>query len=385
MRVLAVIVGARSEHWEGFFDALTAQPDLELTLVAADVSETATARLRALERDRPSFRFRAAPHTLGERLTGHMASVVLRPGWRRGLRAWRPDVVHVMGEPAYLSTAQAIRARNRLWPDALVTLTAAQNVVTRFPLPFPWLERYAYANAALAFPLTPAALNVLRTKGYGGPAAVVPLGVDLGRFRPRGGTPNLPFTVGFVGRLEPHKGLADLVEACDRLSCCLLVVGDGSLRPWLSEVASKRPGRVQLASWATHDELPGLLARMHVLALPSIEVVQRNVLPWVGVPLREQFGRVLVEAMACGVPVVGTRVGEVPHVIGPAGLTALAGDPAALAAALTRVRDDAALAGTLACAGLERARLFSWTRIADEVRARWTALVDDQAALPRPA
>jgi glycosyltransferase involved in cell wall biosynthesis len=384
MRVLATIVGQRTEHWEGFFAALARRPDLDLTVLAADVSETARRRLGALERAQPGFRLHVTPHVFGEQRTGHMASVLFGPGCWRHLGGWTPHVVHVMGEPAYLSTAQAIRARNRLWPNAQVTLTAVQNVVTRFPLPFPWLERWAYGQAAEAFPVTPAALAVLRAKGYAGPAEVVPLGVDLERFQPHPVPPKCPFTVGFVGRLEPHKGIVDLVEACDRLECRLLVVGDGSLTPWLRAAAERRCDRVELVPWATHDELPHLLGRMHLLALPSVEVVQRNVLPWVGVPLREQFGRVLTEAMACGIPVVGTRVGEIPHVIGSAGLIAPPGDPDALAAALARVRDDPSLAAALARSGSERASLFSWARIADEVYTRWTD-ISSRRQMPRAA
>ena len=91
---------------------------------------------------------------------------------------------------------------------------------------------------------------------------------------------------------------------------------------------------------------------MSVLALPSAEIVQRNVVPWVGIPLREQFGRVLVEAMACGVPVVGSDVGEIGHVIGGAGLTFPAGDVPALSRAIAAVRGDPALALRLGEAGV---------------------------------
>ncbi|HZC28117.1 MAG TPA: glycosyltransferase family 4 protein, partial [Gaiellaceae bacterium] len=330
MRALVVVVGKRTEHWEGFFDALSRRPDVELVVQAADVSDLARTRLRELARERENFAFRACPHVVGEELTGHMASVLFRPdAWRR-LRETRPDVVHIIGEAAYLATYQALRARNRFWPTAPVTLYAAQNVLTRFPFPFPAIERYAYRHVSLALPITPAALHVLRAKGYAGPAKVVPLGADLERFRPHREPPSGPFTVGFVGRLEPWKGIADLLDARDRLGCRLLVVGDGSLRTWLEAEAARRGGAIDIVPWASHDELPHLLARMHALAFPSREIVQRNVLPWIKVPLREQFGRVLVEAMASGVPTVSYRVGEIPHVVGDAGLV-VDGDPSALA------------------------------------------------------
>jgi len=371
VRVLVVTVGKRAEHWEGFFAALADRDDVDVTVQAADVSRLAGERLAELARRSPRFRFRLAQHWIGEDATGHMASVLFRPGSWRELRDAKPDVVHVIGEAAYLSTYQAIRFRNRFWPGVPLTLYAAQNVVTRFPWPFPRLERYAYANTALALPITPAALAVLRAKGFRGAAEIVPLGVDLSRFRPPAQPPPAPFTVGFVGRLEPHKGLYELLAARDRLDCRLLVVGDGSLRGSLAAEAARRPDRIEVLPWVSQDELPALLGRVHALAVPSVEVVQRNVLPWVGVPLREQFGRVLVEAMACGVPVVASEVGEIPYVLGASGLLVPPTAPVALADALAFLRDRPEHAAELARAGVRRAALFDWRRIADDVYAAW--------------
>jgi glycosyltransferase involved in cell wall biosynthesis len=378
MRVVVAIVGKRTEHWEGLFTALAERRDLDVIVQAADISARARDQLESLARRKPGFGFRVNPHLFGEDVVGHMASVVFRPGSWRGLEGAAPDVLHVIGEAAYLSTYQAIRFRNSFWPKVPITLYAAQNVVTRFPLPFPWLERYAYGQAALALPITPAALAVLRAKGFRGRAKILPLGVDRGRFRPRSGSPRRPFTVGYVGRLEPHKGIADLLAARDLLGCRLLVVGEGSLRPWLEEEAELRTGRVEIVPWVSQSQLPGLLGRMHALALPSVETVQRTLLPWVKVPLREQFGRVLVEAMACGVPVVGSRVGEIPYVIGSSGVVVPPRDPEALTEALARIRDVPGLAEDMARSGLARAVRFDWNHIAELLHAEWSRLVPVQ-------
>jgi glycosyltransferase involved in cell wall biosynthesis len=375
MRVAIIAVGKRTEHWEGLFRALVCQPDLELFVQVADVSHVAEERLGRLAEEHPRFGLRLSPHVLGEEATGHMASIAFRPHALRQLRDFAPDVLHVIGEPSYLATFQAIRARNRLWPRVPITHYAAQNVVTRFPWPFPLLERYAYRHIDMAFPITPAALEVLRTKGYRGEAETVPLGVDRAEFAPRGAAPEGPFTVGFVGRLEDHKGIADLMAARERIGCRLLLVGDGSLRPWVEDQARLRPGLIELVPWADHSELPRVMARMHALALPSVEIVQRNVVPWMKVPLREQFGRVLVEAMSCGVPVVASDVGEIAHVVGSGGVIVRPRDPAALAEALAHLRDSPGAADRLARLALARAARFDWTLIADQLTGCWGRVV----------
>lgn len=383
MRVLVAAVGKRTEHWEGFFAALAAWQDLEVDVVVADVTHLTVGWLEAISRRHPDrFRFRVVRHLMGEGRTGHMASIAYAPGSWRTWPDRRPDVVHLIGEPSYLSTAQAIAVCARRWPGVPITHYAAQNVLTGFPWPFPWLERRAYRRIDLALPITSAALDVLRRKGYRGAASIVPLGVDRRRFAPGQEPASGPFTVGFVGRLEPHKGIAELLATSRAIGSRLLLVGDGSLAGAVRAEAVVRPGEVQLIPWSGHDELPALLRRMHVLALPSVEITQRNVLPWVRIPLREQFGRVLVEAMSCGVPCVVTPVGEMAEVIGDAGEVV---EPEGLAAALTRLRDDAEYAANLRTAALERAELFDWDHIARDVRHGWRELVTgSRQSLSRP-
>lgn len=373
MKVLIVAVGKRTEHWESFFEALARRTHLELFLHAADISALARHRLGRLGQRYRNVTFHEAQYRIGEDATGHMASVVFANRSWRWLHDVELDVIHVIGEAAYLSTYQTIRFRNRVFPQTPISLYAAQNVVMKLPPPFSTLERFAYKQVALTLPITPAALRVLRAKGYRGEARITPLGVDLTRFRPRHAAPNGPFTVGFVGRFETHKGMRDLVSAVDMIGGKLLVVGNGSLRAWLEGERARR-GRIEIHPWQDHHALARLLHRMHALVLPSVEVVQRGVVPWRGIPLREQFGRVLLEAMACGIPVIGTTVGEIPYVVGRAGLTVPPGSPAELAKALMRLRDHPAFAASLARMATERASLFDWNLIAEGVHRSWQDL-----------
>jgi glycosyltransferase involved in cell wall biosynthesis len=375
VKVLVSVVGERSEHWLGLFRALAGRGyDVEFHVLAADVTAGTVEGLRELERSSEHARFLHAGHRLGERLTGHMASIVYHRGARR-LWPQQLEAIHVIGEASYPTTFQVLRFRNRACPRVPVTVYAAQNVLQDFAWPFRAFERYAFRHATVFVPVSADAEGVLRAKGYEGPARVIPLGVDTDHFLPRPRPPAGPFTVGFVGRLERHKGVELLPELLTRLDCQLLLVGDGSLRPAIEHTVRERrlAGRVELAGWVSQAELPRQLHRMHVLVLPSIEVVQRRVVPWIGIALREQFGRVLCEAMSCGVPVVGSDLGEIPHVIGPAGATFPPGDLDGLARELSSIRSDQALAARLGEAGARRAReLYSWDSIAESYVGVWS-------------
>lgn len=387
MHVLTTAVGERTEHWTSLFRAISKKPDIKLSLFVSDVTDATCDALTALESEQPeSFTWRSLPRAFSEGATGHMASVVFGRGSGQAFRAERPDVVHVIGEASYLSTWQVRKFRNRYWPSVPMTLYAAQNVVMKFPPPFPAIERGTYGEVTEAFPITPAALSVLRKKGYAGPASLIPLGVDTTHFKPlresHRQSDSADFTVGFVGRLETHKGVADLLTAVQLVGCRAIFVGDGSLKADIEAAAAASSGRIQLLGWTDHADLPSIMDRFDCLVLPSIEIVQRNLLPWIGIPLREQFGRVLVEAMACGVPVIGSDVGEIPYVIGDAGLTYKAGDASALMSAIRSLRDDAALLNKCAARGLARAtREFAWDHVADLMVDRWRQLSD----MPDPA
>jgi glycosyltransferase involved in cell wall biosynthesis len=110
------------------------------------------------------------------------------------------------------------------------------------------------------------------------------------------------------------------------------------------------------------DQVPPFLNTLDVVVMPSIEIES-----W-----KEQFGRVLVEGMACGVNVVGSDSGEIAHVIGDAGLVFPPGDAAALTGCLRRLRDDPQLRTALREEGLRRAReMYTQQSVADQTVAAY--------------
>ena len=163
--------------------------------------------------------------------------------------------------------------------------------------------------------------------------------------------------VGFLGRFEPQKGLELLCAALARSAAPwhALFVGGGSMEPFLRQFESRHPSRVRVVTGVPHADVPRWLNAMSLLCAPS-----RTTAVW-----REQFGRMIVEAMACGVPVAGSDSGEIPFVIGEAGTVLPEGDPEAWTAAIDRLLGDAALRRDHAARGLARAaERFAWPVVA---------------------
>jgi glycosyltransferase involved in cell wall biosynthesis len=138
----------------------------------------------------------------------------------------------------------------------------------------------------------------------------------------------------------------------------LIFAGTGPMGPILAAEA-RRMGlgsRVEVRGRVPSTQVPDLMRSLSAVVLPSITTPS-----W-----KEQFGRVLIEAMATGVPVVGSDSGEIPNVIGDAGLIVPEGDARALANALSRLHRDAHLSEELSKKGRARAvEHYSHRRIAE--------------------
>lgn len=308
----------------------------------------------------------------------HFASRVATMLYGRDLRGllrkpW--DIVHCWEEPYVAAAAQVAMWTPRSTPLVFSTF---QNIAKSYPPPFNVIERYAMSRARGVIAFGQTIFDVLRQRGFAGvPARVIPPGVDLSAFAPDpraraevreelGWADSVP-VVGFLGRLVPQKGIDVLTTVLDRLSVPwrALFIGSGPLESTLQDWIGRHPGRAALRS-ATHEEIGRLLNAMDVLAAPS-----RTTDRW-----REQFGRMLIEAMACGVPVVASDSGEIPHVVGNAGVIVRENDIDAWQVAIEELLSDSGRREAFSREGRCRAEArYSWSVIARQHEAFFESIM----------
>jgi glycosyltransferase involved in cell wall biosynthesis/GT2 family glycosyltransferase len=283
-----------------------------------------------------------------------------RPLWRALGQSW--DLLDIHEEPFALAAAEILALRALRRQRAPYALYSAQNLEKRLPAPFRWLQRRALQGARAVSVCNAAAGGIVERRGFPGRADIIPLGVDTAALHQAHQTVSSAGShrsvVGYAGRLAAHKGVDVLLEAVAGMpDATLRVAGDGPVAGALLERA-ERPdlvGRVVFVGAVQDEELASFYASLDVLAVPSLTTAT-----WV-----EQFGRVPVEAMAAGVPVVASDSGALPDVVGEAGLLVAPGDAMVLRAALNEVLGDPELAGELRRRGLRRAAECDWESVAD--------------------
>lgn len=221
------------------------------------------------------------------------------------------------------------------------------------------------------------AARLVRLFGACGDAVFVApqLGVDLATHQPASvhardqlravhDLPEDAYIVGYCGRLTEEKGIKELVQACDELRTVhLALLGSGVLEPWLREQAHTRPW-LHLLPPRPHGEIPAFLRCLDVFVLAS-KPVRNSQLCW-----EEQFGHVLIEAMACGVATLGSNSGAIREVIGHDEAIFPHSNAPALASRIRRMMDGDGT--TIARSQHQRARVF---HTHEAVAALWAGFI----------
>ena len=236
------------------------------------------------------------------------------------LRKLNPDFIYLHQEPYALVTLQIYLA-NYFTIRKPISFFTWQNILKRYPIPFRQMERWVLKHTDVMFPGSYSAEAVMREKGYTGRSVLMPSGIDPSIYYPRSndlanqlkrelGTAENEVLIGYVGRVVEQKGLKTLLLALNEireLPWRLVMIGTGEFEPEFDTIAQQLnlSDRIQKLGFVPFTETPNYLSALDILVLPS-----ETRASW-----KEQFGRVIIEAMACGTPVIGSDSGEIPHLI----------------------------------------------------------------------
>jgi glycosyltransferase involved in cell wall biosynthesis len=283
------------------------------------------------------------------------------------LKQFRPDVIQVEQGAKALGYAELITLNRLLGLKAKNLFFTWWNLPYQLKFPVSWLEAYNLKHTDGIVVGNQDGADILRGRGYAGPIQVMPqLGVDEQLFRPESqptlkrelGIEPEEFVVGFVGRFVPEKGLKTLLKALSTLTHLpwkLVLLGRGPLKAELEQqaIAAGIADRICWIESVPHDAVPRYINLMDALVLPSETTYDFKTLTAAG--WKEQFGHVLIEAMACRVTVIGSDSGEIPHVIKDAGLIFPEGQIVPLADCLSKLMQQPHLCEKLALKGYDRA------------------------------
>ncbi len=304
------------------------------------------------------------------------------------LREFKPQIIQVEQGSRALGYAQFITLNQLLGLGAKNVFFTWWNLPYTLKFPINLLEGYNLNRTDGVVVGNQDGADVLRQQGYGGPIKVMPqLGIDEQLFRPQP-QPELAqqfgilpgeFVVGFVGRFVEEKGLLTLARALSGLAELpwkWLLLGRGPLQAALEEqmTAAGLRDRLILVESVPHDAVSNYINLMNTLVLPSETTDAFKTLTARG--WKEQFGHVLIEAMGCQVPVIGSDSGEIPHVIQDTGLVFPEGDSDALRDRLRQLITQPQLATELGKRGYDRAMsVYTNRALAQELLAFYRQLI----------
>ncbi len=341
------------------------EPDIEVTVVVPRRWRPGGVQNKIIEsKPRQSGSFRVVP--ISNFSENNQGLLTFGTDMISLLREFKPQIIQVEQGAKALGYAQLILLNQLLGLQAKNVFFTWWNLPYQVKFPLSILHGYNLKNTHGLVAGNQDAVDVLQQHGYHGSSIVMPqLGVDETLFRPQA-QPELrsklgiqpdEFVVGFVGRFVEEKGILTLGKALAGLKEIpwkWLLLGRGELQSVLMEKAVEWgiKDRMILVESVAHDQVPRYINVMNTLVLPSETTYKFKTLTAAG--WKEQFGHVLIEAMAAKVPVIGSDSGEIPHVIGDAGFVFPEGDVVALRSCLEQMITQPDLADKFAELGYQR-------------------------------
>jgi glycosyltransferase involved in cell wall biosynthesis len=320
------------------------------------------------------------------RFTEQLHLMIYNHKLRDLFRSEKWDLAHIWQEPYVVSGGQAAW----LAGDVPVVFYSFQNLMKHYPPPFNWLENWCVRRSAgwIAAGET-IRRTLIQRKGYAERNhCTISLGTDATVFKPDqdhrrltratlGFTMNGPPIIGYLGRFVPEKGFGILLPALEALKTPwrALFVGSGSMEQELRSWGARFGDNVRIVTGVKHDHVPTYLNAMDLLVAPS-----QTTKKW-----REQFGRMLVEGFACGLPVIGSDSGEIPFVIGEAGKVVAEKDVAGWTHQIGELLESPNLREELSKRGRERVlQEFDWPVVARKHLTFFDEILDKTASRSEP-
>ncbi len=379
IRVLAIDHTVGVAPFRKKFEAIASHGDIDLTVLAPAVWKE---NYRAIVP--PAIGRGYAIRTGSVVFPGYNNRAFFATGLASAIRSVRPHIIDLYEEAFSLFLLQTSVLAGILAPEAKIIFHSSDSLSfdDRYPYRpsrmYAAIQRRTHRVASYAFTINEIAGELLRSKGYIGPITRVFHGVDEEEFRPMDASElrsELRLrgpVVGCVGRLTYKKGVDVLIRAVAALQDPpeLVIIGDGEEKPRLEALAVDTGigETTRFVTGVTHEQIPAYLNALDVMVLPSIRSEKFN----------EPFGRVLVEAMACGVPVIGTTCGSMALVLGDAGLIVQDNDVDALNDQLRSLLSDRALMDELSSRGRQRVLdLYTWPRFASLIHQGYLDALKD--------
>ncbi|MFC1531998.1 glycosyltransferase family 4 protein [Thermodesulfobacteriota bacterium] len=360
MRLLLVYHGAVLESSRKIFEALAAFKNIRLRVLGPRKGYNPMRNL-ILEIASP-YRaqydlvsgsvYKATRDFSGPYLTGLLREILL----------FRPHVIHIFNEAYSNVNIQALLYKHIFRPSAKCYCLGVENIISRTTQNFRQkLVRtfvHRFCNGVACWSMS--AKNALIMAGFPREKLKVTYwGIPLDQskkscnksLKEKLGISN-KFVVGYCGRFEKEKGLLTLLLALKRLpeNYHFLSIGDGSWRDSFFEKANEfgLATRIHWIGRIPDQDVHDYMKAMDVLILPSETTTK-----W-----KEQFGRVLPEAMSCGLPIIGSDSGAIPEIVGNAGLIFPEGNSLLLTDAIRKLSSDSRLHNELGKLGIERVTKF---------------------------
>jgi len=294
------------------------------------------------------------------------------------------DITFIDEEPQSLAAFQFL-VLSKIF-KAKTIFRIVENIVQSWPFPFSRIEPYVIRQSDGAVAAGKEASSVLTNKGYTRFIPIIPFAVDPNLFSKRDvgklkNKLNLKgFVIGYMGRLDKSKGILTLVKAVSELArenlsanYRLFIVGSGYLKDKIHSLTKELriEDKLVMLESVPHNEAVAYFNCMDVCVLPSITTST-----W-----KEQFGRVLIEAMACEVPVIGSNSGEIPRIIENTGggLVFQEGDAEDLKGKLVTIIQDKGLREKLGIKGRKNViKKYACAKVAQRLHDVFRELLDGE-------